>query len=303
MMKIFVIIVTYNGKEWYDRCFRSLRESTVPVNIIAVDNASTDGSVEHIRQNFPEVTVLPSDKNLGFGQGNNKALRYAIEHDADYVFLLNQDTWLIDNNAIERLVELSQEHPEYGILSPMHLRANMRELGMLWEDGNNLCSKQLVSDLYCGTVKDIYETNYVNAAAWMLPRHTIDTIGGFDPIYQHYEEDDDYLNRTRYHGLKIGVCPSVRIVHDHRKSTVNPFESHSRYHHNQDLLVKLTDLNERRTVSRHLRYFIRKALSSLLTLNFSRLTSYNKDILFVLKNCKRVRQSRLVNAQKSRAWL
>ena len=90
-MKLFVIIVTYKGKQWYDRCFTSLRESTLPVQTIVVDNASNDGSVEYIKEHYPEIHLIESEENLGFGKGNNLAIRYAYEHGCDYVFLLNQD--------------------------------------------------------------------------------------------------------------------------------------------------------------------------------------------------------------------
>ena len=90
-MKVFVIIVTYKGKRWYDRCFGSLRQSTIPLQTIVVDNASNDGTVDYIRENYPEIYLIESKENLGFGKGNNLGLRYALDHGCDYVFLLNQD--------------------------------------------------------------------------------------------------------------------------------------------------------------------------------------------------------------------
>ena len=202
-MKLFVIIVTYKGKQWYDRCFTSLRESTLPVQTIVVDNASNDGSVEYIKEHYPEIHLIESKENLGFGKGNNLALRYAYEQGCDYVFLLNQDAWLDDPDVLNRLVSLSQKHPEYGIISPMHIAPDKRSLNMMIEYGNTAYSKRMLSDLYCGTVKEIYQTNYVNAAAWLLPRKTLSELGGFDPLIFHYGEDDDYLNRARYHGSHL----------------------------------------------------------------------------------------------------
>ncbi len=214
--KIFVIIVTYKGQQWYDRCFSSLRKSTIPLQTIVVDNASNDGSAEYIREHFPEIHIIESNENLGFGKGNNLALKYAYEHDCDYVFLLNQDTWLEDEAAIEKLVKVSQNHPDYGIISPMHMTADGRSLSMMMEYGSNKYTYRIMSDLYCGVAKGFYETNYVNAAAWLLPRKTLSVLGGFDPLIFHYGEDDDYLNRARFHGLKVGICLESRIVHDHK---------------------------------------------------------------------------------------
>lgn len=301
--KVFVIIVAFNGMEWYRRCFESLRHSTIPITTIVVDNCSSDGTADFIRREFPEIVLIESSTNLGFGKGNNMALSYAIQHNCDYVFLLNQDTWLLDVNVIEELVRIHEHHVDYGILSPMHLSADEKGLWMLWENNNNLCSCELVSDLYCHNLKDIYQTNYVNAAAWLLPRRTIETVGGFDPIFQHYEEDDDYLNRVCFHKLKIGVCPSVRIVHDHRKELKNPFQSTSRYHREQQLLVQLNDINQPKSVSKQLRFLVRKVLSSFFGGNFRRVQSYILDIRYVMKMCHIVSEHRKINRTSGHSWI
>lgn len=301
--KIFVIVVTYHGQEWYDRCFSSLHRSTVPISIIVVVNGGDDGTREYIQKHFPDIIILDPGENLGFGKGNNLALQYAINHDCEYVFLLNQDTWLVDDNVIEELIRIHAAHPSYGILSPMHLRSDERELWMLLENGTNNCSTQLVSDLYCGSVQEIYETNYVNAAAWLLPKKTLETVGGFDPIFQHYEEDDDYLNRVHFHGLKIGICPSVRIVHDHRKELKNPFENASFYHRKQQLLVSLLDLNNTSSMFGHIRYLGRKLMVSFLGGKFTKAKDYTRDILFVLKNRRKIVEHKAISRTVGPSWL
>ena len=217
-LKIFVIVVTYKGMRWYDRCFTSLRNSTIPIQTIVVDNASGDGSAEYIKENYPEIILMESKENLGFGKGNNLALKYAYEHGCDYVFLLNQDAWIEESDMFEKLITLSIKHPDFGIISPIHLSADKKHINMALEHENKKCSWQMLNDLYCeNTLNEIYETNYINAAGWLLPRNTLSTLGGFDPLIFHYGEDDDYQNRARFHGLKIGLCPNVRMVHDHEQ--------------------------------------------------------------------------------------
>ena len=87
--KVFVIVVTYKGHRWYDRCFSSLRASTIPIQTIVIDNASNDGTIDYLKQNYPELIFVQSDENLGFGRANNLGMRYALDHGCDYVFLLN----------------------------------------------------------------------------------------------------------------------------------------------------------------------------------------------------------------------
>ena len=126
LKSVFVIIVSYKGKQWYDRCFSSLRESSLPIQVVVVDNASDDGSVEYIRLHYPEIHIIESKTNLGFGQANNKGIRYALDNGCDYVFLLNQDAW-IEKDSINLLVKTHSLNESYGILSPMHLAPNLRK--------------------------------------------------------------------------------------------------------------------------------------------------------------------------------
>lgn len=83
-VNIYTIIVTYNGMRWVDACFGSLRGSTVPLHTVVVDNGSTDGTPQRIAERFPEVHLIRSDENLGFGRGNNAGIRYALGQGATH---------------------------------------------------------------------------------------------------------------------------------------------------------------------------------------------------------------------------
>lgn len=302
-LNIFVIIVTYKGMQWYNRCFTSLRQSTIPVQTIVVDNASNDGTVEYLKEQFPEIILIESQENLGFGKANNLAMRYALDHDCDYVFLLNQDTWLSELDAIEKLVIIAKQHPEYGILSPMHVKADGKTLGMMLEYKTNRITSVILTDLYKNELQDVYSTNYVNAAAWLLSRKTLETIGGFSPIFLHYEEDDDYLNRVRFHGMKIGVCPTIRLVHDHQE-TPNPFdEKKNKYRHEQILLVDLMNINRKNAISAQIRYDLRKLPVLFLLGNIKQMRIMWKDLQYVLKMRKKINRSRAQNIKREASWL
>jgi N-acetylglucosaminyl-diphospho-decaprenol L-rhamnosyltransferase len=92
--KICVIVITYNGAKWVEGCFGSLMQSSVPLNIIAVDNASSDNTVALIKNKFAGVALIESGTNLGFGKANNIGLKRAAEDNADFIFLLNQDAFV-----------------------------------------------------------------------------------------------------------------------------------------------------------------------------------------------------------------
>ena len=299
-MKIFVIIVTFKGKQWYDRCFGSLRQSTIPVQTIVVDNASNDGTVEYIREHFPEINLIESKENLGFGKANNLAMRYALDHGCDYVFLLNQDAWL-ETDTIEKLVIIHQAHPEYGVLSPMHIRPDGKSLYIQIEDGSKDHGNKLLADCYFNQLEDVYPFAYVNAAAWLLPKNTLETVGGFDPIFSIYGEDDDYLNRLRYHGLKLGLCPKARIVHDHQEVT-NPFgDERMRYHHS--LLAEFLDPNKEDALSNYLGYLRRKIVVNLLKGKTAEAGLLRKDYKYLKAHKAAIGNSRNINCKKQPSWL
>ena len=300
MKKIFVIVVTYKGRRWYDKCFGSLRESTFPLQVVAVDNTPGEEDAEYVKSHFPEVHIIKTNENLGFGRANNLGMRYALDNGGDYVFLLNQDAW-VDKGTLGKLVEIAEHHPEYGILSPIHLNAERTSINMQIGLGAHYRNERLLSDLYIGRVGDIYETNYVNAAAWLLSRKTLEIIGGFDPIFKHYEEDDNYLNRVIYHGLKIGVCPAVRIIHDHKDSELS--DERLRIRQQQFLLVEWTDINKPFSSVAVCRFYIRKWLSYMIAGKWNQAKTQREAIRYCLKMKKAIRASRRENVQKKGSWL
>ncbi|MDR2122973.1 MAG: glycosyltransferase family 2 protein [Flavobacteriaceae bacterium] len=220
-MKIAVIIVTYNGLNWYDRCFLSLKKSTVPLDIIVIDNASTDDTIPYIEENYPEIYLIRSKINLGFGKANNLGIEYALKNNSEYIFLLNQDAWIFPD-TIEKLLEVGKTHGEYGIVSPIHLTEDERTpeenflfyLKSIRSKKNNVTIEDIIEGR---SPEDIYSIDFVNAALWLISKECLKKTGGFNPVYFHYGEDDDYVNRVLYHGYKVGICPGSRAVHAHKK--------------------------------------------------------------------------------------
>lgn len=212
--RVYVIVVLYNGVQWIDKCFGSLILSDLPLEVIVVDNGSIDGGVDILRNKFPNVTIIESGHNLGFGKANNVGIKKALQEGADFVFLLNQDA-SIENNSVHELISINKKYPKYGILSPIHLNGDGSELDYNFSTYiNPWFTPSLVSDIYTARIKDVYSTSYVNAAAWLISKDCILKTGLFDPIFWHYGEDDDYLHRVKYHGFKVGVVPNVVIYHD-----------------------------------------------------------------------------------------
>ena len=240
IVNIYAVIVTYNGIHWIDKCITSIENSSIKTNIIVVDNGSTDGSLEHITENFKNILLIKADKNLGFGQANNIGIKIAINEGAEFVLLLNQDAW-VEENTIETLYSLQILNPIYGILSPMHLNGTGSALDFGFANylANNCID--LVAELYVRNFSNkIYETQFVNAACWLLSKNCVESVGGFNPAFFHYGEDDNYTHRTRYHGYKIGIVPTIFIYHDRENRKPN-FSSDIDFQMRKQLLVKINN--------------------------------------------------------------
>jgi GT2 family glycosyltransferase len=202
--KIVVIIVTYNGAKWLKKCFQSLEASTYKVTTIVVDNNSTDNSVEII-QSFPEIQLIQSAENLGFGKANNIGIQKAIELGADYVFLLNQDTWIFPD-TISNLVEVAVANEQYGIVSPLHYSGDEINLDANFETYWKRKTNSITDN--------VDEVPFVNAAAWLLSKETIEKVGYFEPMFQHYGEDRNYTDRMLFNQYKTVVVKNAKICHD-----------------------------------------------------------------------------------------
>nr|WP_315030706.1 glycosyltransferase family 2 protein [uncultured Chryseobacterium sp.] len=218
MSKIHIIIVTYNAMKWAERCFSSLRKSSVPIQCFVIDNGSTDGTQEFIKTHFPEVNFTQSETNLGFGKANNIGIEKAYKEGADFFYLMNQDAWLYED-TMEKLLNVYNNYPnrdEIGIISPIHIDGTEKYLDIFLDQyiAKNYEKTRMISDLYFQTVKPYYEIIFVNAAHWLLPKKTIEAIGGFNPYFFHYGEDDEYVNRIHFHQKKVLLVPGSKAIHD-----------------------------------------------------------------------------------------
>ncbi len=300
-MKSIVVIVTYNGKQWYDHCLGSLRQSLASVEVVVVDNASSDGSSEYISQHFPEVVVLEQKENIGFGRANNIGIKYALDHGADYVFLLNQDAW-VEPETISQLISIAQAHPEYGILSPVHLNAeksNIEHLLLHRLDDFRTTDPALFNDLFFGRLKEVYDTKYVNAAAWLLPKKTIETVGGFDPLFFVYGEDDNYINRVLYHGMKIGICPTLRMVHDNER----PRPLYDNRKHEVLMMIDYTDVNQTHHIKQDMRQHWFKTITSFLKGRGKVAKNHYADYLWLKNHRQAIENSVAMNKKPGLNWL
>ncbi|SHM95167.1 glycosyltransferase family 2 protein [Flavobacterium xinjiangense] len=243
-MKVLTIIVTYNGMDWIDKCLKSIVGQS---EVVVVDNNSSDDTVTYIETNFPSVKLLSQTTNYGFGIANNIGINYALQNEADAVFLLNQDAFA-QTDCIKKLITAYQQNSYYGIISPIHLNGNGSAVDYSFlKIVSPFNASSLVSDLIVGCYsKDIYEIYFINAAAWFIPKDVFYKVGGFDPLFFLYGEDDNYCQRVLFHGFKIGIIPNAIIYHDSNNSNYQIGEAGSEKYFRQFLnsvYVKYANIN------------------------------------------------------------
>ena len=206
------IIVTYNGSRFIEKCLDSISKCDVEHKVIVVDNSSTDNTVEIISNQFPEVDLIVSKENLGFGKANNIGIKKALKHGADFIFLLNQDAYLLGGSIKEVLGMISDD---VGIISPIHFAGTGDELD--YGFAQYILPKKaprLLSDILRGQVKGVYPCYFVNAAAWIIKREIFEKLGMFHPVFDHYGEDDEFVIRLRKNNYKLCIAPALSIIHD-----------------------------------------------------------------------------------------
>lgn len=293
---VYIVIVTYNAENFIRACL----SSCVGYEVIVVDNASSDETVKIISMEFPDTVLLEMSENLGFGKANNIGIKYALECGCDHVFLLNQDAYL-QQGTIPKLMEMQGNFPEYGILSPVHLNGSGMAMDIAFK---NYCLQSedlsVVAEIEGGNPKrELVELPFVNAAAWMISRQALEIVGGFNPLFFMYGEDDDYCHRMQYHGFKIGVVTRVFIRHDreHRRvETPEPFsEGYFENRMRRHLIRFANPLNshwKKDFVTFQKKHF-KKALKGLAAFKFKMFAFQLKEVLLCRTAYRKAGQSRV----------
>lgn len=282
---VYAVVVTFNGVKWIDQCFGSLVNSTLPIHIIAIDNGSNDGTPTLIREKYSQIEVFETGENLGFGKANNIGLKRAYKEKYDYVFLLNQDAW-IEPDTIEKLVKIHQSNQHYGVLAPLQLNGPGALIDQLFMEYSVAPCRELLTDVLVNrsNVKDVYTTDFVNAACWLLPYETLKKVGGFDPLFPHYAEDNDYVNRLVNQGLQVGLCPGLSVFHDREyRSMDEPWKKKS----NKIYVRLLADLKDYSQPQRSRGYYVKWLMAHALNWLFgNNKNHYKAEYFAVLKMIK-----------------
>jgi GT2 family glycosyltransferase len=213
-----VVVLSWNGREDTLRCLDSLAEVTEPpVQLICADNGSTDGSIEAIRERHPEVKLIENGSNLGYAGGNNAGIRWALDHGAEWVVLVNNDT-VVAPDAIAGFAAVAAEHPEAGALAGKLLLADRPD--RVWFAGQRYLTWLGYSGRGRGEGRHdgpryerIVPSDRAAGALMAVSRRAIERAGLMDDELFAYVEDVEWSLRIREAGFEILLAPDARAWH------------------------------------------------------------------------------------------
>lgn len=219
--KVAIVVVNYRQPELTIDCIKSLKKmKNTNWFAVIVDNDSQDGSYERLCEDCKDCeVVIQSGKNNGFASGCNIGIRYALEHDAEYVMLLNNDT-VVDVNLLDRLLEVSNNTTVTVPKMYYYDRPNT-----LWYAGGYIDMVKGTSFHYGenevddGQFDEPHEVSFATGCCMLIPKSVLNTVPLMDEAYFLYFEDVDYSLLLKQHGIRILYCPEAKLWHKVSVST------------------------------------------------------------------------------------
>jgi N-acetylglucosaminyl-diphospho-decaprenol L-rhamnosyltransferase len=217
-----VVVVTYNARGHVERCLESVAGG--PHEVIVVDNASTDGTQELVRERFPSVRLIELPENVGFGAANNVGMEAAAGR---WYLLLNSDAWP-RAEGVERLRGFVEANPRVGVAGPRlvspdgRVQKSVRGFPTLWRLATEYLflrhlapRSRLLNDFYGAgfDYRSRHPAEFLMGAVLLLRREAVDEVGGFDPAFFMFSEEVDLCYRMRAAGWAVEFTPDAEFVH------------------------------------------------------------------------------------------
>ena len=221
-MSVSVVVVSYNVRDHLTRCLEAVVDRGHEV--VVVDNASTDGTPELVRERFPSVRLVELPENRGFGAGNNAGMEVAT---GDWYLLLNADAWPVED-AVERLAAFGDERADAAVVGPRlrnldgSLQRSVRGFPTLWRLATEylflrkLAPRTEALNAFYGARFDhesVREAEWLYGACLLVRRAAAEEVGLFDEDFFLFSEETDWCYRFREAGWKVLFYPGAEFVH------------------------------------------------------------------------------------------
>lgn len=245
--KVVTVVLNFNQCALTRDMLESLREGRGADNhVLLIDNASSDGSAENLRREFPEVEVIEPGENLGCSGGRNHGARAAVERGADYIFFCDNDAFVAED-CISRLRAHLDANPQVGIVGARVMAHPDREaivsLGTVvdWDRCRYRSNQEEPGEI---PEDGLLDSAWVAGTAWMVRAALFGEMGYIDDRYFIYFEDTDFSFRIRSRGLRVVVAPDAVVWHRER-SSLGPASPRSAYYYTRNRILFFTTYSPR----------------------------------------------------------
>ncbi len=220
MPKVMIVMLNWNQLEKTSRCLQSIRKIEYPsIETVVIDNGSTDNSPDRIEADFPEVRLIRNGYNCGCAGGRNIGIRYFLAHDAEFLFIADNDL-VFDSQVISELVEAAEKDERIGIVGPHSYFYDQPD--RLWQAGGGRFNaiKGKLCETGWGERKDApefqraKEVDAIPGATEFIRRAVFESVDGIDERFFIYYEDTDFCLRVKKAGFKLITAPRAKVWHD-----------------------------------------------------------------------------------------
>jgi len=264
---VFVLVLSYNGIKWLKDCLPSIFDMDYQnFETVVIDNGSSDGTQDFLREFFPQVQVIALQQNRGYAGGFNAGLEYAAQRDAEYFLIMNNDVE-IDTHALSALVEVAKTDVKAGFVTGKVYYFDRRDVIQTVgrrEDPITWAGTHIGADEKdIGQYDQIKERLFADDIYTLVSRKMYDEIGGYDPQFFLHCEEFDWQLRAKKAGWKIFYTPQARLWHRGSATTGGAGSPINNYFLERSRMIVIAKHGNRNRLSRYFFWSMTQALYRL----------------------------------------
>ncbi|WP_010239491.1 glycosyltransferase family 2 protein [Clostridium arbusti] len=238
--KVSIVILNFNSFKDTKECLLSLQKLEYSnYEIIVVDNSSTDGSYEKLKKEFNTYNIIKSNENLGYANGNNIGIKYALENKADYICVLNNDV-IVEDDFLDKIIKVMEDDKDIGLAGPCickyHDKNIIQAMGANINLYNGLTQGKYKNYKYSDIPQKDIQVDYLGGACFVCRREVFEKIGFIPENYFLFFEETEFCYKASRRGYKL-LCVYESKIYHKGSSTISKYSGLSYYFLNRNRVV------------------------------------------------------------------